>query len=286
LSYNIKTADFEGPFQLLLHLVSQHKVDIGAISIADVADQYLAYIENLRELDMDVASDFIEVAATLLAIKASSLLPQESDYEFDDEYEDLPPDQARELLVARLIAYKQFKNVAAALGTRMESEGRMHTRQSGLEPRFLNVFPDYLEGITLKDLGDICAKLAARRELFLLEAEHIAAKPIPVETCIEQLTARLSQSGSLTFADLLDNRRDIVTVVVTFLAILELFHRGMIDLEQAEQNGDIDLRWREPEKWAPASTDAPIDIYLERQNQSQSQGQGQNQNQDYGEDNG
>ncbi|GHT79152.1 segregation and condensation protein A [Actinomycetota bacterium] len=270
MSYNVKTADFEGPFQLLLHLVSQRKVDIGSISIATVADQYLAYIETLRELDMDVASDFIEVAATLLAIKASSLLPQQIEFDYDDEYEDLPPDQARELLIARLIAYKQFKNVASALGTRMETEGRMHIRQSGIETQFLSVLPDYLDGITLDDLGDICAKLAARREMFLLEAEHIAAKPVPVETKIEQLTERLSKKGSLSFDDLLEGNRDSVTIVVTFLAILELFHRGMIDLEQAEQNGQIDLKWRDPEQWAPAvatETADPVDDYLSSKNQ-------------------
>jgi segregation and condensation protein A len=196
-------------------------------------------------------------------------LPNQNDFEYDEDYEDLPPDQARELLIARLIAYKQFKNVAAALGTRMESEGRMHTRQSGIESEFLTILPDYLEGVTLQDLGDICAKLAARREIFLLEAEHIAARPVPVETRIEQLTERLSKKGRLTFEDLLEDSRDAVTVVVTFLAMLELFHRGMIDIEQIEQNGKIDLNWRNPEDWTPAVAvveETPVDSYLAAQN--------------------
>ncbi len=173
MSYNVKTADFEGPFQLLLHLVSQRKVDIGNISISEVADQFLAYLGDMRNLDMDVASDFVEVAASLLSIKAASLLPDASDYEVDEEFEDIEPEQAREILISRLIAYKQFRNAAAALHSRMENEGRMHARQAGLETPFLSVLPDYLEGVNLENLALICASLAARREEFLLEARHI-----------------------------------------------------------------------------------------------------------------
>lgn len=269
MSYNVKTAEFEGPFQLLLHLVSQRKVDIGNISIAEVADQYLSYLGDMRNLDMDVASDFIEVAASLLAIKASSLLPDASDYEVNDEFEDIEPEQAREILIARLIAYKQFRNAAAALSSRMESEGRMHARQAGLEDPFLSVLPDYLEGVNLENLALICASLAARREEFLLEARHITARPMPVEGRLEEMGLQLSTRRTATFSELLDNRRDSVFVVVTFLAMLELFHRGMIDIEQKEQNGTIVLTWIDKENWAPApplpeEEESPVDAYLEK----------------------
>lgn len=269
MSYNVKTADFEGPFQLLLHLVSQRKVDIGNISIAEVADQYLAYLDDMHNLDMDVASDFIEVAASLLAIKASSLLPDASDFEVDEEFEDIEPDQAREILIARLIAYKQFRNAAAALGSRMENEGRMHARQAGLETPFLSVLPDYLEGVNLENLALICAGLAARREEFLMEARHIAARPIPVESRLEDMGTVLSLRRTMTFSDLLESRSDSVYVVVTFLAMLELFHRGMIDIEQEEQGGTITLNWIDKENWAPApplpeEEPSPVDEYLEK----------------------
>ncbi|MCL2806809.1 MAG: segregation/condensation protein A [Coriobacteriia bacterium] len=271
MSYNVKTADFEGPFQLLLHLVSQRKVDIGNISITEVASQYLEYLGDMKNLDMDVASDFVEVAASLLAIKASSLLPNASDYEFDtDEFDDIEPEQAREILISRLVAYKQFRNAAAALSSRMENEGRMHARHAGLEMPFLSVLPDYLDGVNLENLALICAGLAARREEFLMEARHIAARPIPVESCLENICERLSKKRRMTFSELLTDRRDSATLIASFLAMLELFHRGMIDVEQQELDGTIVLSWIDEEHWAPAvplpGEASPVDDYLEKKN--------------------
>ena len=270
MSYNVKTADFEGPFQLLLHLVSQRKVDIGNISISEVASQYLEYLGDIRNLDMDVASDFVEVAASLLAIKAVSLLPNASDYEIDiEEFEDIEPEQAREILISRLIAYKQFRNAAAALFSRNENESRMHPRQAGLEVPFLSVLPDYLDGVNLENLALICAGLAVRREEFLMEARHIAARPLPVESCLEEISSRLSLSRVLTFGELLENQSDSTTVILHFLAMLELFHRGMIDIEQHDEDATITLTWIDEAHWAPAPSDPedevdPIDEYLEK----------------------
>jgi segregation and condensation protein A len=258
----------------LLHLVSQRKVDIGNISIAEVASQYLAFLGDMRNLDMDVASDFIEVAASLLAIKASSLLPSTSDYEIDTgEFEDIEPHQAREILISRLVAYKQFRNAAAALSSRMENEGRMHARRAGLEAPFLSVLPDYLEGVNLENLALICAGLAARREEFLMEARHIAARPIPMESRLGEISSRLNLRKKLTFSELLDGRRDSATVVVSFLAMLELFHRGMIEIEQNETDSTITLIWIDEEHWAPApdvlNEASPIDEYLEKKQEGQ-----------------
>jgi len=269
MSYNVKTADFEGPFQLLLHLVSQRKVDIGNISITEVASQYLEYLNDMRNFDMDIASDFVEVASSLLAIKAGSLLPNASDFEIDsEEFEDIEPEQAREILISRLIAYKQFRNAAAALSSRSENEGRMHTRQAGLEAPFLSVVPDYLDGVNLENLALICASLAARREEFLMEARHIAARPLPVEARLEEISSRLSFMRKMTFTELMEGKRDSANVIVSFLAVLELFHRGMIYLEQYSFSGEITLSWIDEKNWAPAPPDpndevSPVDEYLE-----------------------
>ncbi|MDR2492346.1 MAG: segregation/condensation protein A [Coriobacteriales bacterium] len=248
----------------MLTLVSEQKVDIGAVSVSEVADQYLAYLDSIRELDMEVASEFIEVASTLLAIKAASLLPSDVEEDYDEEYEDLSPSEARNILIARLIAYKQFKNVAAALSSRLESEGRMHTRQAGLEPVFMGLLPDYLEGVTLHSLAVICADLTSRRQTFLLEAEHITAKPIPVEERIDAIYRDLRDVRSISFTRLLDGATDAMTVVVSFLAVLELYHRGMIDIEQPEEFGNITIICRDPDEWAPAAADEPEpDIVVE-----------------------
>jgi len=266
MSYRVKIESFEGPFQLLLALVSEQKVDIGAVSISEVADQYLAYLDTIRDLDMDVASDFLVVASTLLALKASALLPTDEPFDFDEEFEELSPSEARDILIARLIAYKQFKNLAAALGARLEAEGRMHAHQAGIESEFIGLLPDYLEGVTLHNLAVICAELAARRKTFLLDAAHITARPIPVEERLELIVARLNKQRKLRFIDLLDGSTEPIEIVVNFLAILELYHRGMIDLEQAEHQGVIEIVYREEDAWTPAPVSEtagdPVDEYL------------------------
>lgn len=245
MSYRVQTQAYSGPFDLLLQLVSRQRVDIGAISISEVADQYLAEVERMGELDLDVASDFVLVASTLLDIKAASLVPQDApaaaDEDEDDEFADLSPDEAREVLIARLIAYKQFRNAAAALGARMEAQARMHPRTAGPDPEFLNTMPDYLEGITLRGLAVICADLDSRREGFLLEAEHIAPKRLPVALTVASVDRVTRAKPHLTFSELLDGESTPEQVVVTFLAILQLYKLGSVRLTQDENFADIDI---------------------------------------------
>ena len=137
MSFAVRTQAYSGPFDLPLQLVSRQKVAIGAISVAEVADQYLAEVDRMGELDLDVASDFLLVASTLLDMKAASLVPEDTvrrrpdDIEDNDDLADLSPEDAREVLVARLIAYKQFRNAGAALGSRMEAEALMEPRTVG-----------------------------------------------------------------------------------------------------------------------------------------------------------
>lgn len=238
MGYRVKTQAFEGPFDLLLHLVSRQKLDVAAISVTEVTDQYLEHVERMHDLDLDVASDFFLVAATLLEIKAASLLPQDVEY-YGDELDDMSPEEARELLVARLLAYKQFKNIAGELSARMEAESRMHPRQAGLEEGFLKLMPDFLEGVTLRGLAVICADLIYRRETFLLQAEHVALVPISLELHAESVARTLATRRRITFRELIaeDPRPEIV--VVTLLAILELYKRGLADIHQDELFEDI-----------------------------------------------
>lgn len=240
MSYTVKTDVFEGPFDLLLHLVARQKVDIAELSICDIADQYLAYVDRMEELDLDVASDFLLVAATLLEIKAASLLPREPDVDLA-ELDDLPAEEARELLVARLLAYKQFKNAAAELAVRYETNAKVHPRAAGLEEPFLRLMPDYLEGLTLRGLAVICADLLAKREVFLLEAEHIAATPISLEAHVESVARTLKRRRRMAFSELVADVTTREEFVVTFLALLELYKRGVIMLRQDELFGDIDI---------------------------------------------
>lgn len=249
MGYTVKTDVFEGPFDLLLHLVSRQKLDVSAISITDVADQYLEHIDRMADLDLDVASEFLVLAATLLEIKASALLPRQEAY-IGDELDDLSPEEARDILVARLIAYKQFKNAAAEISSRMENESHMHPRQAGLEVEFLGLMPDYLEGLTLHALGMICADLEHKREVFLLEAEHVGSLPISLEMHAESVRRQVSNSGRATFSELVGSEATPEVVVVTFLAILELYKRGLVDIAQDALFGDIVISHLSPEEAA------------------------------------
>ena len=237
-AYKVRTDIFEGPFDLLLHLVSGRKVDVRDISVAEIADEFIEHIERMKDLDLDVASDFLLVAATLLEIKAAALFPSEDALDLD-EYEDLSPEEARALLVERLLAYKQFKNVAGELSMRLEAEGRMHSRAAGLEEPFLALMPDYLEDITLRGLAVLCADLETRREIFLLQAEHVASMPLPIELHMESVRRSVHAGGSVKFSDLVAAGASKDVIVVTFLAVLELYKRGFVNVVQDALFGDF-----------------------------------------------
>ena len=247
-AFKVRTEIFEGPFDLLLHLVGRQKLDIRDITISEIADEFLAHMERMKDLDLDVASDFLLVAATLLEIKSAALLPGERDDDGElDEWDDLSPEEARALLVERLLAYKQFKNAAGALAARMESEGRMHPRQAGIEEPFLRLMPDYLEGVTVRGLAVLCADLDRRREVFLLQAEHVASMPISLELHMESIKRTLAKRGRASFAELFEAAAPLEIVVVTFLAILELYKRGRIDICQDALFGEIEIVHRDGE---------------------------------------
>lgn len=240
MAYKVKIAAFEGPFDLLLHLVSRQRLDVNTISIVEVTDQYLEYVERMQEFDLDVASDFLLVAATLLEIKAASLVPAEREVYVGDEIDDLTPEDAREILVARLMAYKQFKNVALEFNARMESVTRMHPRQAGIEQEFLRQVPDYLADVTPHQLAVLCADLVYKRKMFLHTAEHIASAPIPLKRRVEGLIQRLVRARKVSFSELLeDTDFTPAIVVVTFLAVLELYKLGIAEVRQDDVFGDI-----------------------------------------------
>ena len=250
MSYRVSTQVYSGPFDLLLQLVTLQKVDICAISISEVAEQYLAEVERIEALDLDVASDFLLVAATLLDIKAASLVPQEAPRKTDDDDEDdddleelsaLDGDALREVLIQRLIAYKQFKGAAAALGARMQAESRMHPRVAGPDPEFLGLMPDYLAGITLRGLAVICADLDGKRQTFLLEAEHVAPHRVPLDLTVASVDRFTMAHQTCTFRELLDGDATTEQLVVTFLAMLELAKRGSLTLSQDEIFGTIQI---------------------------------------------
>lgn len=240
-AFKVKTEIFEGPFDLLLHLVGRQKLDIRQLNVSEIADEFVEHIERMQDLDLDVASDFLLVAATLLEIKAASLFPSleiESDL---DDFEDLTPEEARALLVERLLTYKKFKNASAEIAARMEAEGRMHPRQAGLEETFLGLMPDYLEGVTLRGLAVLCADLDHRRAVFLLQAEHVASMPLSLELHMESVSRLVKKRRRVSFSELLEGDLTPEIVVVTLLAVLELYKLGSVKVRQKDVFGEIEL---------------------------------------------
>ena len=244
MSYRVRTDNFEGPFDILLYLVSRQRVDIGSIAIAEIVDQYLAEVARMVNLDLDVASDFLLVASTLLEIKSESLIPTDRD-ETDEEIAELAPSEAREILVGRLLEYKKFKNAATMLKGRQEAQARLHTRPFGPDVEFTKAMPDFLRDVTLEGLAYLAVGALARREVALLESEHIAAKPIPVEMHVRALHRRIMNRKKLRFSEMVDENTPTPIVVVTFLAMLELYKRAMVNLTQDSLFGDIEITYIE-----------------------------------------
>ena len=247
MSYKVQTQVYTGPFDLLLKLVTKQKVDIGALSISAVADQYLAEVERMEQMDLDVASDFVLIASTLLDIKAQSLLPlnpklKEDEDQLDDPLDGMSVEEARQVLIARLVEYKKFRNASAALGVRGESEAKMFARSAGPDPQFLNLMPDYLKGVEIQDLARLCADLSCQREVQLLQSEHIAKKKIPLAFTIASVDEQTRSHPHTCFTRLLHGVNTPEKVVVTFLAILELSKLRKIDLFQSENFQEIQIQ--------------------------------------------
>jgi len=237
MPYQVKLEVFEGPFDLLLSLISRHKVNIYDISVARIAEEYLAYLDEMRQLDLEIASEFVLVAATLLEIKSAGLLPQPRRIEEDDT---MTAFEQRQLLIGRLLEYRKFKNAGLALGSRLKAEHHFFTRRAALEPQFDELLPDFLAGIDLQEFGVLMRGLLDRERIRLIDSSHIATIKISVEAKLEEVITLLGRAKRLFFKELTKagKRAD---VVATFLALLELYKRGLIDIRQADTFGDIEI---------------------------------------------
>ena len=244
MAYKVKIENFEGPFDLLLQLVSDKKLDIGSISITSIIDQYLEQVAHMQQVDLDVASDFMLVAATLLKIKTDMLLKLEPD-ELDEEFQEMSPSEARDTLVTRLLAYKQFKDASSMLNQLEEEQCKHFPRLAGWDPQYLNLMPNYLENVEMVQLTQIAASLFSRRDEFLLDAAHIAAKPIPVVTYVKTIYTRIFNKKKMKFSDLIDASTTPQIIVVNFLAMLELYKHNYIDIKQVDQKQDIEINYIE-----------------------------------------
>jgi segregation and condensation protein A len=242
---------FEGPFDLLLGLISKHKLDITEVALSQVTDEFIAYIRALADgWDLDQASYFLVVAATLLDLKAARLLPAG---EVEDE-EDLALLEAKDLLFARLLQYRAYKEVAAVFAGRMAAAARRFPRRVPMEPRFAGLLPEVLLGLGPAEFARIAAIVLAPRPAPEVPTEHIHMPRTSVAEQAAVLTARLRRLGRATFRDLAADCAGTYEVVARFLALLDLFREGNVALEQAEALGELHVSWVDT---GPASTQVP-----------------------------
>jgi len=234
---------FQGPFELLLGLISKHKLDITEIALAHVTDEFMAHIRAHQasdtEWDLSQASEFLLVAATLLDLKSARLLPQLG----PEDEEDLALIEARDLLFARLLQYRAFKDVATAFAERMATAGRMTARQAGLEPQFAALLPELIMGITPEQLAMIAARAMTPRVAPTIGLEHLHAPTVSVREQAGLIVARLRQLRTCSFRSLVADADSTLVIVARFLALLELFHESAIAFDQAEALGALTVRW-------------------------------------------
>jgi segregation and condensation protein A len=238
--FRVTLANFTGPFDLLLQLISKHKLDVTEVALSQVTDEFIAYIKRMGEAwDLDEASEFLLVAATLLDLKAARLLPA-ADVEDED---DLALLEARDLLFARLLQYQAFKEAAAHLAGLERTAAHRYPRAVALEPRFADALPEVLLGIGPERLAALAAKALTPKQPPVLSIAHVHTVRVSVREHAAVLRDRLVRSGTASFRTLTADCQSTLEVVARFLALLELYREGLIGFEQVQALGELTVRW-------------------------------------------
>jgi len=252
--FRVTLANFEGPFDLLLQLIGRHKLEITEVSLSKVTNEFIAYIKAMGDdWDLGEASEFLVVAATLLDLKAARLLPAAA---VEDE-EDLALLEARDLLFARLLQYKAFKEAAAFIAQLSETGNRRWARAVGLEPRFAEALPDLVLGIGPARLAALAARAMTPKQPPVVSIDHIHLVRVSVREHAAALREKLARLGTATFRYLCADCASTLEVVARFLALLELYRENMVSFDQAEALGELTVRWTGQE----IDTELDIDEY-------------------------
>jgi segregation and condensation protein A len=241
--FQVRLDVFEGPFDLLLGLISKHQLDVTEVALSKVTDDFIAHIRALGSTwDLGQATDFLVVAATLLDLKAARLLPGA---EVEDE-EDLALLEARDLLFARLLQYRAYKQAAAHLDGLFQSESRRFPRQVSLEPRYAQLLPEVLLGLGPAELAVLAAGALTPRAEELVAVDHAHGGTVSVREQTALLHERLRRTGGASFRSLTADCATTLEVVARFLGLLELFRESLVAFEQAEALSELHVRWTGP----------------------------------------
>ncbi|WP_309141772.1 segregation and condensation protein A [Streptomyces griseicoloratus] len=238
--FKVRLANFEGPFDLLLQLISKHKMDVTEVALSRVTDEFMAHIRAMGpEWDLDETTEFLVVAATLLDLKAARLLPAA---EVEDEA-DLALLEARDLLFARLLQYRAYKRIAEIFSERLDAEARRYPRTVGLEPHHAELLPEVVISIGAEGFARLAVKAMQPRPKPQVYVEHIHAPLVSVQEQAGIVVARLKDLGEASFRALVEDTEDTLTVVARFLALLELYREKAVALEQETALGELLVRW-------------------------------------------
>ncbi|WP_415923514.1 segregation/condensation protein A, partial [Streptomyces sp. WI03-4A] len=238
--FKVRLANFEGPFDLLLQLISKHKLDVTEVALSKVTDEFMAHIRAMGpDWDLDQTTEFLVVAATLLDLKAARLLPTA---EVEDEA-DLALLEARDLLFARLLQYRAYKQIADIFNRRLDEEARRYPRTVGLEPEHAELLPEVVISIGPEGFAQLAVKAMQPRPKPQVYVDHIHAPLVSVQEQAGIVVARLKELGEASFRVLVEDTDDTLTVVARFLALLELYREKAVSLEQEAALGELLVRW-------------------------------------------
>ncbi|MFD3476166.1 segregation/condensation protein A [Streptomyces sp. NPDC058695] len=238
--FKVRLANFEGPFDLLLQLISKHKLDVTEVALSKVTDEFMVHIRAMGpEWDLDQTTEFLVVAATLLDLKAARLLPTA---EVEDEA-DLALLEARDLLFARLLQYRAYKKIADIFSERLDEEARRYPRTVGLEAHHAELLPEVVISIGAEGFARLAVKAMQPRPKPQVYVDHIHAPLVSVREQAGIVVARLRELGEASFRMLVEDTDDTLTVVARFLALLELYREKAVSLEQEEALGELLVRW-------------------------------------------
>ncbi len=255
MAYEVCTPVFAGPFDLLLHLILREQVDLYEVNLSEIVDDYLVELDRMKSCDLEVTTNFLLVAATLLELKARRLLPCDTEVDLDEE---LGLWEERDLLLARLVECKTFKDVAAVFRVGIEATALSRPRTVGVtEERLVRLTPP-----TAIDPGELQAaylRAIAPRSTPRVDLSHMTPITATVADAVSVLVFELPRQGEVTFRQLTAELDDRIEIIVRFLAVLELIKQGLVDIRQPDIFGEITVRWIGPDELVMAA--APVDTY-------------------------
>ncbi|MCJ1713650.1 ScpA family protein [Curtobacterium sp. VKM Ac-2922] len=252
--FRVRLTNFDGPFDLLLSLITKHELDITEVALGVVTGEFIAHVRQAESAEeLDEASEFLVVAATLLDLKIAGLLPQG---ELVDA-EDVALLEARDLLFARLLQYRAFKQAADWFGERWTTESRRHVRSVRLEERFRARTPELVWTLSVQDFAALAALAFAPREIPTVGLDHLHAPLVSIReqaAVVVSILRTRAESGDpdVAFREVIAGVDITGIVVARFLAVLELYRNASISFEQEEPLGELTLRWT-AEHWTDES---------------------------------